>query len=166
MVLVLCSCSMFSLRDAEDPLPVSDGLSDPVKLHSIVAPNATIGFTQQFFEDIFSASFQFSDEAVSSRTYTRDELITRITSVGMTNPALKIVWTQTPDKDDEIIAPPITLYRNYRIFRDSTDTTRADFEGSTIFTLSQPAGMWMIEQWHDKPANPATISFFNPEYAP
>ena len=167
LLLLICSCGLFSSRPSEHPSNTTPQNSDPLNFLELTA-STQYQFTKLQYEDLFQGPDPIYFDN-NSGTSTASQLIQRLRQIVTADPNVEVTWSNTiittTSSPDTIIIPQAKYYVTYHY----VDTIRGGItvydSGSSLFKIAHDAS-WHITYWKDVPAPAMTgPSFFSPNFA-
>ena len=156
LLLLLSSCGIFSPRLSETP-EVS-GRVDPLNFSAIMDGTGE-RLTKLRYEDLFRDDVFYED--FNTVPYTKSQLIQRLQQIQIQDTMIQVKWKRgdfwKSAGNDTIKLSGL----KYSIFPDGDTTIAPADSGSSNFIVVRDRD-WLISQWIDVPARPASTgkSFF------
>jgi hypothetical protein len=157
MLILLCGCDIFSLRDAEPPdkPPLWYNFYTTWQL---ALKNLEYGYEDKRnvvkYGDLFMTNFRFyfSQQDINdyniSGTWTRDNEKDMLYSLNNWADSVRIELQTIPAQEDDTLSIPIRIYRKYTITAKHNLETRT-FAGKMELQMVQDNGFWRILNWYD-----------------
>lgn len=157
LLLILCGCDIFSLRDAEQPdkPPLWNSFYTTWQL---TLQNLEYGYEDKRnvvkYSDIFMPAFRFyfSQQDINDYNITgswlRDDERDMLFSLNNWADSVRIELQTIPDQPDDIQSNPIRIYRTYSVTAKRSTETRT-YSGRMEIQMVQDNGFWRIINWYD-----------------
>ena len=160
--LAACSCSLFSPRPSQPPLPTANGRVDPLNFSALVQ-GTNYHFTKFDYEDLFYGddANQIYDDQISGY-FSKNDLIGRLDQIQTKYPDDTVWWDSLHLSQ---ATPTIVLISNAKYYFDTSRSPGVPpmDSGTANFTLVDSSGYWQISQWVDNSSRQGA-SFFSPQY--
>ena len=157
ILLLLCGCEIFSLREAEPPEKPAEwnytyttwqkalqnlefAYEDErnlIKYDDLLLPNFRFYFAQQDINDL-NITAEWNKEKERDMLYNLQNWADSI----------RIELEVVPDQQDEVFITPIKLYRKYTLIAKH-DTEVRIYAGKLELQMMQDNGFWKILKWYD-----------------
>jgi hypothetical protein len=168
LLIFLCGCDIFSLRQAEEP-------DKPPLWHNfyytpeLALQNLVYGYEDERnlakYNDLFTSNFRFYFAPQDINDYNIDITWTRDVESDMLynlhNLADSIIvdfMEPIPGQDDDLQSTPVKLYRQYSLRVIRNNKVEMTYEGKMEIQMLQESGFWRITRWYDyrsdNPDNP------------
>lgn len=161
LLILFCSCGLFSPSDVAAPDGVSD--LDPFGWKNIPeSPNKGI-FSFSYYTDVFHQDFIYENQ---SQIHQRSDFLTRLNKILDNYRDVSVSWSKgdtLPDPSLQNENEVELRVRDYLV-EVSSNSTIETYNGEANFTLKKDStsNRWKIHRWRDKDST--GVSFFNPQF--
>jgi len=158
LLVFLCGCDIFSLREAEEPdkPPLWNSFYTTWQL---ALQNLEYGYEDERnlpkYSDLFMPDFRFyfapqdvndyNITTIWNRNNERDMLYNLHNQTSAINIALESITGQA----DDLSSSPVKLYRKYTITVTNADSSTTGYTGKAEIQMLQDNGFWRIIKWYD-----------------
>jgi hypothetical protein len=157
MLVFLCGCDIFTLRDAESPIKPAPWNSF-YTTWQLALQNLEYSFEDKRnevkYSDLFMTNyrFHFSQQDVNDYNITtiwsKDNERDMLYSLNNWADSIRIELQAIPEQEDDTQSTPIKLYRKYTVIAKRNTETRT-YNGKMELQMVQDNGFWRIIHWYD-----------------
>lgn len=157
LLVILCGCDIFSLREAEKPdkPPLWNSFYTTWQL---ALQNLEYGYEDKRnvvkYSELFMPDFRFyfSQQDINdyniSNAWSRDNERDMLYSLNNWADSIRIELQAIPEQQDDIQSTPIRIYRQYYVVAKHNLETRT-YKGKMELQMVQDNGFWRIIKWYD-----------------
>ncbi len=157
LIVLLCGCDIFTLREAEEPVkpPLWNSFYTTWQL---ALQNLEYAYEDERnlvkSSDLFMPNFRFYFSAQDINDYgisliwTRDMERDMLYNLHNLADSINVVLDSIPGQNDDLQSTPIKLYRQYQV-TVKKNGTRSLYEGKAEIQMQQESGFWRILNWYD-----------------
>jgi hypothetical protein len=157
VLLFLCGCNIFELRDAQEP-DIPPLWNNFYTTWQLALQNLEYGYEDERnlakFSDLLSSEFRFYFATQDVNDYnitgiwTRENERDMLYNLHSIADSVTVVMSTIPEQSDEVQSTPVKLYRRYNLTVKKGLETRT-YIGRMEIQMRQENGFWRILKWYD-----------------